>query len=59
MSAAAPARWAAMLARRRAQPAALRRDRLAGLVVDRSKSIDERELALQRGAYIRLLSDAT
>ena len=28
------------------------------LVVDRSKSIDERELALQRDAYIRLLSDA-
>jgi Protein of unknown function (DUF1194) len=28
------------------------------LVVDRSKSIDDRELALQRGAYIRLLSDA-
>ncbi len=28
------------------------------LVVDRSKSIDERELALQRNAYIRLLSDA-
>jgi hypothetical protein len=27
------------------------------LVVDRSKSIDDRELALQRGAYIRLLSD--
>ncbi len=27
------------------------------LVVDRSKSIDERELALQRNAYIRLLSD--
>jgi len=28
------------------------------LVVDRSKSVDERELALQRNAYIRLLSDA-
>jgi hypothetical protein len=28
------------------------------LVVDRSKSIDERELALQREAYIHLLSDA-
>jgi hypothetical protein len=27
------------------------------LVVDRSQSIDERELALQRNAYIRLLSD--
>ena len=27
------------------------------LVVDRSKSIDEHELALQRNAYIRLLSD--
>ena len=27
------------------------------LVVDRSKSIDDRELALQRNAYIRLLSD--
>lgn len=27
------------------------------LVVDRSKSIDDRELALQRSAYIRLLSD--
>src|SRR5690606_36413600 len=27
-------------------------------VVDRSNSIDERELALQRNAYIRLLSDA-
>jgi Protein of unknown function (DUF1194) len=27
------------------------------LVVDRSKSIDDRELALQRRAYIRLLSD--
>ena len=29
------------------------------LVVDRSNSIDDRELALQRAAYIRLLSDAT
>ena len=29
------------------------------LVVDRSKSIDDRELALQRGAYVRLLSDAS
>lgn len=29
------------------------------LVVDRSKSIDDRELALQRHAYIRLLSDAS
>jgi hypothetical protein len=29
------------------------------LVVDRSKSIDDRELALQRSAYIRLLSDAS
>ena len=28
------------------------------LVVDRSKSIDDRELTLQRNAYIRLLSDA-
>jgi Protein of unknown function (DUF1194) len=28
------------------------------LVVDRSKSIDDRELALQRNAYVRLLSDA-
>jgi hypothetical protein len=28
------------------------------LVVDRSRSIDERELALQRNAYIHLLSDA-
>ncbi len=28
------------------------------LVVDRSKSIDDHELALQRNAYIRLLSDA-
>ena len=28
------------------------------LVVDRSNSIDERELALQRNAYVRLLSDA-
>ena len=28
------------------------------LVVDRSKSVDEHELALQRNAYIRLLSDA-
>jgi hypothetical protein len=28
-------------------------------VVDRSKSIDERELMLQRNAYVRLLSDAT
>jgi Protein of unknown function (DUF1194) len=28
------------------------------LVVDRSKSIDDRELALQRSAYVRLLSDA-
>jgi hypothetical protein len=28
------------------------------LVVDRSKSIDDRELALQRRAYIRVLSDA-
>ena len=28
-------------------------------VVDRSKSIDERELALQRSAYARLLSDAS
>jgi hypothetical protein len=28
------------------------------LVVDRSSSVDERELALQRNAYIRLLSDA-
>jgi Protein of unknown function (DUF1194) len=28
------------------------------LVVDRSNSIDDRELALQRRAYIRLLSDA-
>jgi Protein of unknown function (DUF1194) len=27
-------------------------------VVDRSNSIDDRELALQRGAYVRLLSDA-
>jgi Protein of unknown function (DUF1194) len=27
------------------------------LVVDRSKSIDDRELALQRHAYVRLLSD--
>jgi hypothetical protein len=29
------------------------------LVVDRSNSIDERELALQRSAYVRLLSDAS
>jgi hypothetical protein len=29
------------------------------LVVDRSKSIDDRELALQRNAYVRLLSDAS
>ena len=29
------------------------------LVVDRSKSIDERELTLQRNAYVRLLSDAS
>ena len=29
------------------------------LVVDRSKSIDEHELALQRSAYARLLSDAS
>jgi hypothetical protein len=29
------------------------------LVIDRSKSIDDRELALQRGAYVRLLSDAS
>ena len=29
------------------------------LVVDRSNSIDDRELALQRSAYIRLLSDAS
>jgi len=29
------------------------------LVVDRSKSIDDRELALQRSAYIRVLSDAS
>lgn len=29
------------------------------LVVDRSKSIDDRELALQRRAYVRLLSDAS
>jgi hypothetical protein len=29
------------------------------LVVDRSKSIDDRELALQRSAYVRLLSDAS
>jgi hypothetical protein len=29
------------------------------LVVDRSKSIDDRELALQRSAYIRLLSDTS
>ena len=28
------------------------------LVVDRSNSIDDRELALQRNAYVRLLSDA-
>ncbi len=28
------------------------------LVVDRSKSIDDRELTLQRNAYVRLLSDA-
>jgi Protein of unknown function (DUF1194) len=28
------------------------------LVVDRSKSIDDRELALQRRAYVRVLSDA-
>jgi hypothetical protein len=28
-------------------------------VVDRSKSIDDRELALQRSAYVRLLSDGT
>jgi hypothetical protein len=28
-------------------------------VVDRSKSIDDRELALQRSAYVRLLSDAS
>ena len=28
-------------------------------VVDRSKSIDERELTLQRNAYVRLLSDAS
>jgi hypothetical protein len=28
------------------------------LVVDRSNSIDDRELALQRAAYVRLLSDA-
>jgi len=27
------------------------------LVIDRSKSIDDRELALQRGAYVRLLTD--
>jgi hypothetical protein len=29
------------------------------LVIDRSNSIDDRELALQRSAYIRLLSDAS
>jgi hypothetical protein len=29
------------------------------LVVDRSKSIDDRELALQRNAYVRLLSDTS
>jgi Protein of unknown function (DUF1194) len=29
------------------------------LVVDRSQSIDDRELALQRGAYVHLLSDAS
>ena len=29
------------------------------LVVDRSKSIDDRELALQRSAYVRVLSDAS
>jgi Protein of unknown function (DUF1194) len=29
------------------------------LVVDRSQSIDDRELALQRSAYVRLLSDAS
>ena len=29
------------------------------LVVDRSNSIDDRELALQRAAYVRLLSDAS
>jgi hypothetical protein len=29
------------------------------LVVDRSNSIDDRELALQRSAYVRLLSDAS
>jgi Protein of unknown function (DUF1194) len=29
------------------------------LVVDRSKSIDDRELALQRRAYVRVLSDAS
>jgi hypothetical protein len=29
------------------------------LVVDRSNSIDDRELALQRNAYVRLLSDAS
>ena len=29
------------------------------LVIDRSKSIDDRELALQRRAYVRLLSDAS
>jgi Protein of unknown function (DUF1194) len=29
------------------------------LVIDRSNSIDDRELALQRSAYVRLLSDAS
>lgn len=29
------------------------------LVIDRSKSIDDRELVLQRRAYVRLLSDAS
>lgn len=46
--------FCAMIAAGSAQCAAL--DWLV-LVVDRSKSIDDHELALQRNAYIRLLSD--
>jgi hypothetical protein len=48
--------WAALLWLGLGQPCAAV-DWLV-LVVDRSKSIDEHELALQRNAYIRLLSDA-
>jgi Protein of unknown function (DUF1194) len=48
--------WAGLLGLGSSQPAAAV-DWLV-LVVDRSKSIDDHELALQRNAYIRLLSDA-